>query len=365
MARIAIDARELSTSTGRYVSKLLEYLQKLDPNNEYMVLLKPDDFKKWRPTAKNFKKVLCPHQEFSTDEQFAFKKQLEELNPDLVHFAMVQQPVWYKGKVVTTVHDLTATRFKNPSKNKIVFSFKQQIYKWVIKKAVKKSILVITPSKFVKKDLIKFTGVNPNKIVVTYESADEFTEPSTPVKSVQSKQFIFYVGRAQPHKNLPKLMEVFAMLRQDNPSLYLVLAGRKDKTYDSLMEEAKNYGVDGFVIFTGYVTDGQLKWLYRGCRAYVFPSLSEGFGLPGLEAMLHRAPVVSSTATCLPEIYGKAAWYFNPQDKYDMERSIKAVLNDKALRSKLIIAGRAQAQKYSWERMAKQTLKVYELALKK
>jgi glycosyltransferase involved in cell wall biosynthesis len=159
-------------------------------------------------------------------------------------------------------------------------------------------------------------------------------------------------------------MEVLAMLRQDNPSLYLVLAGRRDKVYDSLMEEAKAFGVDGFVIFTGYVTEGQLKWLYRACKAYVFPSLSEGFGLPGLEAMLHRAPVVSSTATCLPEIYGNGAWFFNPQDKFDMERSIKAVLEDKELRNKLIRAGRLQAQKYSWERMARQTLKVYEIALK-
>jgi glycosyltransferase involved in cell wall biosynthesis len=364
MARIVIDARQFTTSTGRYAYKLIEYLQMLDKTNEYLILLKPADFKKWKPENPNFHKVLTRYKEFTFEEQMGFKHQITALNADLVHFAMTQQPIRYNGRVVTTIHDLTTARFTNPAKNKFVFKFKQRVYKYVIKKVAKKSKVIITPSEYVKKDVAKFTGVSPKKIAVTYESADEITEASNPVKSVQSKEFIFYVGRPQPHKNLSKLMEVLAMLRQDNPSLYLVLAGRRDKVYDSLMEEAKAFGVDGFVIFTGYVTEGQLKWLYRACKAYVFPSLSEGFGLPGLEAMLHRAPVVSSTATCLPEIYGNGAWFFNPQDKFDMERSIKAVLEDKELRNKLIRAGRLQAQKYSWERMARQTLKVYEIALK-
>jgi glycosyltransferase involved in cell wall biosynthesis len=146
--------------------------------------------------------------------------------------------------------------------------------------------------------------------------------------------------------------------------LLLVLAGRKDSVYDSYFKEAQQLGVADSVIITGYITDSQKKWLFRRCRAYVFPSLSEGFGLPGLEAMLHRAPVVCSTLTSLPEIYGNAAWYFDPLDVNDMARCIGEVLDNKELRNKLILAGRKQAAKYSWEKTAKETLMVYEAALK-
>jgi glycosyltransferase involved in cell wall biosynthesis len=135
--------------------------------------------------------------------------------------------------------------------------------------------------------------------------------------------------------------------------------------YDSYINDAQRLGVADSVIFTGYVTEGQLKWLYRSCRVYVFPSLSEGFGLPGLEAMLHRAPVASSMDTCLPEIYGDGAWYFNSLDVFDMARTINELLINKELRNKLIRAGRQQAAKYSWQRMAEQTLDIYKKALEK
>jgi len=363
MARIAIDAREISTSTGRYVDKLLENLQKIDKENEYLVLLKPDDYEKWQPMADNFKKIECPFREFTFEEQKPFKKFLKKLKVDLAHFPMAQQPVGYRGRVVTSILDLTTARFTNPSKNKLTYWFKQKIYIYVIKRVVHKSKFIITISNYVKDDVAKFTRINPNKIIITYLAADEILEPAKPVLDLQGKDFLFYVGRPQPHKNLSRLIEVFALLKKTHPNLLLVLAGRKDQVYDSYVQEAEELGVGGSVIFTGYVSESQLKWLYRSCKAYVFPSLSEGFGLPGLEAMVHRAPVVSSTATCLPEIYGDAAWYFNPLDKFDMQQSIEEVLTNKELRNKLIRAGREQAKKYSWAKMAEQTLEVYKRAL--
>ncbi|MEI6237899.1 MAG: glycosyltransferase family 1 protein [Candidatus Saccharibacteria bacterium] len=363
MARIAIDAREFSTSTGRYVEKLLFYLQKIDKINKYVVLLKPADFRKWQPTADNFKKVECPYKEFTFAEQLAYRKFLKKLKPDLVHFPMTQQPILYRGKVVTSILDLTTARFTNPSKNSIVFWVKQRIYIFVTKYVAHKSKQIITISNYVKKDLAKFAHIKKTKITTTYLAADEITEPVEPIKSLQSKTFLFYVGRPQPHKNLARLIETFAVLKKNHPDLLLVLAGRKDKVYDSYIQTARRLGVDKDVIFTGYVSEGQLKWLYRGCKAYVFPSLSEGFGLPGLEAMVHRAPVVCSTATCLPEVYGDGAWYFNPLDIHDMVRSINEVLINPELRNKLIRAGRVQAKKYSWLVMAEQTLEVYQRAL--
>lgn len=363
MAKIAIDAREISSSTGRYIERLIFYLQEIDNTNEYLILLGPNDYEKWNAKAKNFSKVLCPYEKFSFDEQILFAKQLKELNADLVHFCMPQQPVLYSGNVVTSIHDLTAIRFRNPTKNPLIFWIKQQVLKWVIKRVAKKSKQVITISQFSKKDIVNYTHVKPTKVSVTYPAADEITDPVEPIKNLQSKNFIFYIGRPQLHKNLKRLIEAFAILKQDHPELLLVLAGRRDKLYDTYIDIADKLGVGDSVIFTGFVSDGQLKWLYRACKAYVFPSLSEGFGLPGLEAMVHGAPVVSSTATCLPEIYGDGAWYFNPHDVRDMVRTINDVLTDANLRNRLIRAGRLQAAKYSWHKMAAETLEVYKKAI--
>lgn len=365
MSKVVIDAREIDTSTGRYIQNLIHYLQKIDNTNNYAILLKPTDMNKWEPTNPNFIKIECPYKEFTFGEQFGFKRQLKSLKPDLVHFGMVQQPILYRGNSVTTMHDLTTTRFKNPAKNPVVYWVKQQVYKVVNWYVPHKSRYIITPTQFVKKDVAAFAHVKPKKIFVTYESADEITAPIEPIKNLQGKQFIVYVGRPQPHKNLARLIEAFAIVKKTQPELLLVLAGRKDKVYDSFIKEAKRLKVHDSVVFTGYVSEGQLKWLYRGCKAYVVASLSEGFGLPGLEAMLHRAPVVSSDATCLPEVYGDAAWYCNPLDVYDMARSINEVLTNNELRNKLVLRGREHAKKYSWLRMAEQTLEIYEKALRK
>jgi glycosyltransferase involved in cell wall biosynthesis len=362
MKRIVIDARELRTSTGRYMERLLHYLQELDRKHEYIVLLKPGDIASWNPTNANFNKLVCPHKEFGFDEQLGFKKQLDRLNADLVHFGMVQQPVWYRGKAVTTVHDLTTMRFSNPSKNSAIFTFKQQVYKYVVWRVAHKSEALLAPSRFVAEDVVRYTGVKPGKITVTHEAADEIEGKALPVARLAGKKFLMYVGRPMPHKNLDRLIEAFTLLRAQHPDLLLVLAGRKDANYERIEEEAYIAGVKNLV-FTGFVSDRKLRWLYEHCEAYVFPSLSEGFGLPGLEAMRHGAPVVASNATCLPEIYGDAAHYFDPLDTRAMADAINEVLTDAGLREDLVKKGRAQVRKYSWKRMAEQTLAVYNRVL--
>lgn len=363
MSKIVIDARELRTSTGRYIERLLNYLQEIDQTNDYVVLLKPKDVSGWRTKSEHFMAVECPHDEFSFDEQIGFKKQLEALKPDLVHFGMVQQPIFYKGRVVTTIHDLTTIRFTNPAKNPLVFKLKQSIYKEVIRRAAHKSAAVITPTQFVKDDLVNFARINPNKVTVTLEAADPIQSPAAALPDLQNKRFIMYIGRPTPHKNLERLIDAFQKLSAQHPSLYLVLAGKKDSNYERIAGNAKAKGIKN-IIFTDFVTDGELRWLYENCQAYIFPSLSEGFGLPGLEAMQHGAPVVSSDATCLPEVYGDAAHYFNPADTQAMADAINEVLTDKELRQKLIQAGRIRAAEFSWRRMAEQTLEIYKKALR-
>jgi glycosyltransferase involved in cell wall biosynthesis len=361
MSRIVIDARELRTSSGRYVERLLHYLQQIDSEHHYQVLLKPKDID-WQPTKSHFEKLACPYKEFTFGEQLGFAEQLRRLKADLVHFPMVQQPVRYRGKIITTMNDLTTARFNNPSKNPVVFAFKQRVYRWLNRQVAKKSAAILTYSQFVKDDVVDFTGVNPDKITVTYLAADKISASPEPVAGLSGRQFLMYVGRPMPHKNLERLIEAFMLLKAQHPRLVLVLAGRQDANYRRIEDLVTKQGLDN-VLFTGFVSEGQLRWLYENCAAYVFPSLSEGFGLPGLEAMLHGAPVVSSNATCLPEVYGEAAHYFDPLDVTAMADGINEVLTNQNLRQQLIAKGREQAQKYSWQRLAEQTLEAYNKAL--
>lgn len=364
MSRIVIDAREWSGSTGRYIRNLVRQLEALAPaDDEYTVLMKPRDLAAWEPSKPNFRKLACPWREFTLlDEQLRFWRQLRDLKPDLVHFGKDHQPVLYRGTVVTTMHDLTTARFYNPAKLWPVFKFKQLVYRWLVRRIAKQSAAILTGSQFVKDDLVDFTGVDPDKITVTYEAADMIKDSPEAVAELESKRFIMYVGRPTPHKNLNVLVKAFGLLRGRNPRLMLVLAGKKDANYRRLEKKLIKRGIRG-VVFTDYVSEGQLRWLYGHCAAYVFPSLSEGFGLPGLEAMAHGAPVVSSSATCLPEIYGNAAHYFDPLDVTAMADAVNEVLTDKVLRAELVKKGRLRAAKYSWQEMAKETLAVYRQVL--
>lgn len=365
MKRIVVDARELRTTTGRYVERLLHYLQQIDNGHEYIVLLKPADMEGWIPSNERFTKIACPYKEFTFSEQTGLLRQLQSLKADLVFFPMVQQPIFYRGLSVTTIQDLTTCRFRNPTKNWLVFTIKQQIYRALNVYIPRKSKLLITPTQFVKQDIANYARISPDKITVTYEAADPLPDSPTALsfsKNLQNDEFIMYLGRPLPHKNLWRLVEAYSLLKVTRPALKLVLAGKKDAMYSLIEERAKKAGITG-IVFTGFVSDGELKWLYNNCAAYIFPSLSEGFGLPALEAMMHGAPVVSSNATCLPEVYGDAAHYFDPLNVQDIADKITDVIDSQTLRQKLIKKGAKQAAKYSWKRMAQQTLEVFEKAL--
>lgn len=360
--KIVIDARIINSTTGRYVEKLLHYLQKIDSKNEYVVLIPSKDENYWKPTAKNFSVVFCDIKNYSIKEQTKFNLFLESLKPDLVHFCMPQQPILYKGRTVTTFHDLTLLKTYNDDKNWFKYKTKQQLGKSVFKKAAKNSTQIIVPSEYTKNDLVDFAKIPKSKITVTYEAAD--IKDTKPAKvTLPFKKFILYVGKQSSYKNIRRLAEAHQKLLKKHPDLGLVLVNQKDKAVLKNESLFKKLGYKN-IHFTGRLNDSRLAWLYKNCEAYVFPSLFEGFGLPGLEAMGFQTPIVSSNATCLPEIYGKAAVYFDPLDADDMFNKINKVLTDTKLRSKLATQSKKQFSKYSWEKMAKETLEVYDKALK-
>lgn len=225
-----------------------------------------------------------------------------------------------------------------------------------------KSDKIIVPTKYVADDLAAYQPSTKHKIVVTYEASEPpLSAPARrPAVVGAHDEFIMYLGTAFPHKNLPRLIQAFDILHAKRPALKLVLVGKKEIHYKELEQLAARHPSAQNIIITGFLPDEETKWLYEHCQAYVFPSLSEGFGLPALEAMAHGAPVVSSDATCLPEVYGDAPLYCNAHDPKDIAEKVSQVLDDTALRQKLITASRKQVTRYSWRHMAEETLIVYK-----
>ena len=230
--RLVIDARESGTTTGRYVDKLIEHLRGLKPQFEVVILTKTPRMRYIKQIAPDFKVVKSNYKEFTFAEQLGFARQLYSLKPDLVHFTMTQQPLLYFKKSITTVHDLTTVRYRNPAKNWLVFKIKQWVYRGLIVWVAHKSKKIITPSEYVKSGLSKFAHIKKGKITVTYEAADIIPEAPKPIKSLEDKQFIMYLGRPLPHKNLDRLIGAFEQLQKKHPGLWLVLAGKKDVLYE-------------------------------------------------------------------------------------------------------------------------------------
>lgn len=358
---IVIDARIRRASTGRYTDRLIQHLQDIDEDNTYTVLVQPDD--PWQPTNPNFKPAPCRFQQFSFNpfDQIAFSWQMYRLKADVAHFTMTQQPLSYFGNIVTTTHDLTMLRYMRPSRFPAwLHAIGMQLYKFLFWSAHKKSKKIIVPTDFVAKDLAAYQPFTKNKIVRTYESS----EP--PIKAIAepidgiNKPFIFHIGAPLPHKNIERLIKAFDILKASYSELLLVLPGKMLPVFRQDLESwiSKSPHKDSIIV-PGFVSDEQLKWLYQNAECYVLPSLSEGFGLPGLEAMAHGCPVVSSNATCLPEVYKDAAVYFDPQSPEDMADKISSVMSNKQLANELVTKGQAVLKQYSWRTMADETLKVY------
>lgn len=363
MSHIAIDARIINSSTGRYVERLVHYLEQIDTANTYTILVPTKDEDFYTPTNPNFVIQTIDIPNYSFAEQTTFLKILNELNADLVHFCMPQQPIRYKGAHVTTFHDLTLLNTYNSDKNWLLFHAKQLVGKFVFHSALKSNARVLVPTKNVKREIEEFHPGIEDKVVVTYEAADKLQAGKVTPYDVPYGQYLLYVGQQSDYKNIKRLGDAHQKLLETHPNLGLVLAGKLNKS----AQMSKNYfDSRGYknIHFTDFVPDDQRDWLYENCAAYVFPSLMEGFGLPPLESMQYDAPVISSNASCMPEVLGDAAHYFDPRDTDDMARAIDEVLTDETLRAKLIQKGKIQRDKYSWKKMAEETLAQYEIALK-
>ena len=368
--RIGIDARffgSIGKGLGRYTQKLIENLEKIDTQNQYFIFLRRANWDEYIPRSKHFTRVLADIPWYTLREQIQMPKIFHKCGLDLVHFPHFNVPVSYKGRFVVTIHDLILFRYPTRKASTLsapVYFIKKKAYQRVIRSAIQNSSQIIAVSKHTKKDILKHFRIEPEKIHVTYEGVDFASAPRQESHQTILQKYgiitpyVLYVGNAYPHKNLERLIISFREAAKRHPDLNLVLAGKEDYFYKNLKKFAKEKKIPG-LIFSGYISEEHLPTIYSEAKLYVFPSLYEGFGLPPLEAMVMNTPVASSNTSCLPEILGNAAHYFDPRGISETAEAIERVLTDNTLRKHLIAAGKEQIKKYSWEKMARKTLDIY------
>jgi glycosyltransferase involved in cell wall biosynthesis len=363
--KIVIDGRWLGrTGIGRYVEELLRELQELDHTNEYVVLVTSEGAKVWRPAQPNFSVFATSYEVYTWQEQLLLGGQIKRLKPDLVHFTSFNLPVLYAGRFVTTVHDLTLVDFKNvrgQGFKKLLYEVKYRVMRLVLWAAVRRAAAVLVPTQYVRGELERrFGDAVGAKTQVTHEAVRaQFAEPAAVERFGLPKRYLLYVGNYYPYKNVGRLVEAFARTAAYRNGVKLVLNGKPDYFQEQVRAVVRRLDVGQGVVFPGRTSDGELVSLYRGAEAFIIPSLSEGFGLPALEAMAYGTPVLSSNASCLPEIYGEAAEYFDPLDVGDMAAKIDGLLEAPQRLQELRAAGPQQVARYSWRRMAEQTLEMY------
>jgi glycosyltransferase involved in cell wall biosynthesis len=365
--RIVVDGRMLGwTGVGRYTHALMEGLAAIDPTSEYLVLTRRADWATWEPGGPNVHRIECNIDPYSVAEQTALPRLLRTLAADVVHFVTPNAAALYRGRKVVTVHDLTLLDFdtsRGSSARRLSTKLKRFPFRLIFRRQVRTATRIITVSEYVRQQLMARFNVDGAAVAAIWNAADSVqlagaTEERVPSLAT-SDTFILYVGNYYPYKNVGVAIESLALVTRTRPHVKLVLAGRPDEFRDGLLSLADRLGVADRVLFPGFVTDGQLTWLYRNAAAYVNPSLSEGFGLQGLEAMAQGSPVLSSTATCLPEVYGDAAMYFDPHDANDLSQKLDDLLGKPEMATELVAKGRERLAMFSWRKTAERTRQVY------
>ena len=364
--RIGIDARLWSqTGVGRYIRNLTLNLQKIDTKNNYVLFVSSKDYEDVKVHIKNDKwQIVRADVKWHTiSEQIRFSSVLKRENLDLVHFPYFSVPVLYNRPFVVTIHDLIVHHFPTGKASTLplpLYEAKLLAYRFIIKKAARKAKKIITVSNATKDEVIDHLGVRSDKVIAIHNGLDENLSVNIKKEKLIKDPYFLYVGNAYPHKNLERLLLAFSLFSQNNKNTKLVLVGKEDYFYKRLKEKIKNLMLENSVIFYQGAKDQELVNLYRNAIALVTPSLMEGFGLPLLEAMANGCPVLASDIPSFKEIGKDAVMYFNPKSVEDIKRNLETSVKDSIFRKKLIEKGLEQVKNFSWEKAAKETLKVYE-----
>lgn len=379
--RIAIDTRRVGDFGVRtYLRNLIRGLASIDRDNHYTLVRTPGNIPEFEQLAPNFEAVLFEQPERPL-AQVRYALCLKRQAADLYHVPVNVVPMWMPKPYIVTVHDVGDLVFSSRH------GWRDDVALYRLRRGLLRADCVIAVSTATRRDLENFVGIPAERIRTIYNAPDPvFSHHPLPAIAALGEHgfqyapemqrildryqinypFLLYAGRTNPRKNIPRLVEAFAVVRgelQNDPiyrDLRLIIIGDEISKHPRVRRAVIQSRVENCVRFLGFVPIDTLRVFYQAAAAFVFPSLYEGFGLPPLEAMACGTPVVTSNVSSLPEVVGDAAAIVNPENVFDIARGIREVLTDADLRVRLVRRGFEQVKQFSWERAAAQVLATYQ-----
>lgn len=357
--KIGIDARlYFQTGVGTYLRNLLNNLEKIAPKDlEFNIYFLQRDADKMN-FSKNFIKRPVTSSWHTFGEQTRFLYDIYKDKIDLMHFTYFSFPVLYGRKFVSTIHDTTPLFFKTgkaSTKNPFAYEIKHKVFKGVLKTQIKNALKIITPTKTVKKQLISLYGHSyGEKIIPIYEGVDrtlQKIQENKELGKIFKQPFFLYVGNFYPHKNVEKLIKAFSKIEY---AYQLVLVGPDDYFSKRILKLIHDLKQETKIIFYHNASSTDLKFLYSNAQALIHPSLSEGFGLPLLEASYCKCPVIGSNIEVFKELLSDEYVSFDPHNEKDIEKKIHLFIEKRP-----VFDYKHILSKYSFEQMTKETLDVY------
>ena len=368
-ARIAIDARKIRDfGIGTYVRNLLVEYSRVDNGDTYVVICRPGDREFVEALGPRFEAMPDASGNYSVREQLSLPLDIRRARVQLFHAPHYVVPPLTPGRIVVTIHDCIHLRFPQYLPHRAALYYA----KGFMRMGARRARRILTVSQASKDDIQQYLHVPANKIDVIHNGLDaRFLAPPDDELLTRVRQrfqltapFVLYTGNIKPHKNVDRLIDAFARLRQDgHHDLKLLIIGDDSSRYPSLRRQVHRHHLHAHVRFLGFVPDETLAALYRLASLFVFPSLFEGFGFPPLEAMASGTPVITSNVSSLPEVVGDAAVLVNPLDAEAIAQAMARVLADARLRRELIARGLERAQTFRWADAAAQTRAVYAQVL--
>ena len=379
---VVLDARRIRDfGIGTYIRNLVLGLGRIDTSNQYTLVVPEPSVQEFAGLPPNFQQAVYDKIETSPIRHLQFSLFLKKFKPQIFHQPLNAVPLWMPKPYIVTIHDMGSLLFETGH------GFRNNLQLYRLRRGLLRADQVIAVSAATRRDVESVLGIPSNRIRTIYNAPDPlfYSPNSLPLKCVGEEDvhnppemqrvleryqihypFLLYVGRTNPHKNIPRLVEAFSVLRgqlNDHPlyrDLRLIIIGDHISRHGSLRQAVIQSKVEDSVRFLGFVPIETLRVFYQAASAFVFPSLYEGFGLPPLEAMACGTPVICSGSSSLPEVVGDAALIVNPENVFDIARGMRETLLDHDLRRRMIEKGFGQLRRFSWDTSAREVLETYE-----
>jgi glycosyltransferase involved in cell wall biosynthesis len=372
--RVAIDIRRAGDyGLGTYIRNIVNRLARIDNESRYLLIGERHHMAEFNPLPDNFELLEYAHQPGTFRTHLHLPWVLRQRRVDILHMPWFYAPAIVPSRLLITVHDLSDVLAPLVGASPPV----QTGRLFFARRALNRADHIFAVSHASKRDLARFFHIPESKITVVYDAVDErFLSEPLPAdadrileRHAVNSPYVLYAGNIRPQKNLPRLIEAFAVAKAElrgNPEfdqLKLLVIGEALTRHADLRRAVVRARVREDVRFLGFVPGTVLRVFYSRALAFLFPSLYEGFGLPPLEAMAHGTPVLTSNVSSLPEVFQDAALLVNPENVFDIARGIRQILTEGALRQTLRRRGYERARMYSWEHAARLVHATYHSVL--